>query len=259
MNNLSIVKVGGKVLNDEKSLERLLHAFSKVPSPKILVHGGGKAADLTLERMNIVPKMIDGRRITDKVTMDVVTMVYAGLNKSLTAQLTALGVPALGLSGADLLLIESEKRKVAKIDYGYAGDIVKVNSEKLTELIDLGITPVFSPLTCSREGTLFNTNADTIASSLATSISSKFKTDLIYCFEEPGVMKNLDTREIFDLLTPKIYQNAVENKVLSGGIIPKIDNAFDAISKGVAQVVICHSDALENRGKANFKGTVIHA
>jgi len=255
---LTIVKIGGKVIDNTAFLDAFLHDFAKVEGKKVLVHGGGKIADKVLDRMGIVPKMVDGRRITDRETLDIAVQVYAGLtNKTIVAKLQAEGCQAIGLSGADLNIIRAVKRPVMTIDYGFAGDIEEVNTAPLELFLYSSSIPVLCPITHDNMGQLLNTNADTIAARTAIGFTKRYKVDLIYCFEIDGVMKDMDSGEIFPHLTPEIYHQAKETGQLSGGILPKLDNAFDSISKGVDNVVICHHDALRDWSTKDFKGTIL--
>ena len=255
---ITIVKIGGKVIDDPALLHTFLSDFARLEGNKILVHGGGKIADKVLDRMGIVPKMTDGRRITDRETLDVVVQVYAGLtNKTIVAQLQANDCQAIGLSGADLNVIRAVKRSVKTIDYGFAGDVEEVSTGPMTTLLNAGATPVLCPVTHDKKGQLLNTNADTIAAQTAQAFARDYPVDLVYCFEIAGVMKDLDSGEVFPELTPETYREAKESGALSGGILPKLDNAFESIGQGVDNVVICHFGALKNWGTASFTGTIL--
>jgi len=255
---LTIVKIGGKVIDDTPLLEEFIRDFARVKGKKILVHGGGKIADKVLQHMGIVPKMVEGRRITDRETLDVVVQVYAGLtNKTIVALLQAEGCQSIGLSGADLNIIRAGKRKAGPVDYGFAGDIEEVDIAPLELLLDSKATPVLCPITHDRQGQLLNTNADTIAARTAVAFTGHYEVDLVYCFEIEGVLKDLDGGEVYPELTPLTYRQAKENGELSGGILPKLDNAFDSIARGVDNVIICHYKALSQWGTGNFKGTIL--
>ncbi len=238
--DLTIVKIGGKVTEDGRLLASFLTEFSRLEGNKILVHGGGKTAGRVMEKMGIEPKMINGRRITDLESLDVVTMVYAGLiNKKIVAGLQNNQCNAMGLTGADLDSITAEKRKVKDIDYGYAGDITKVNSGVISNFLHQGIVPVFCSITHGAGGQLLNTNADTIASTLAKSMTSEgYRVKLLLCFELEGVLKHQDNEEIYSTISTEEYKKGVENGQLAEGIIPKLQNAFEAIKNGVSEVRI---------------------
>ena len=256
---LTIVKIGGNVIDNPEALDTFLVDFSQLKGPKVLVHGGGKLASQKLKQMGIEPKMVDGRRITDEQTLEVIVMVYGGLiNKNIVAQLQQLGNNALGLSGADMNSILAHKRPVKEIDYGFAGDVDTVETENLDLLINNSVVPVFCPLTHDKKGQLLNTNADTIASQLAIGLSRSWSVDLVYCFEIKGVMKDMDKGIIFEEMNPATYEEARTTGLLTGGILPKLDNAFESLNQGVENVVICQADALKNWSGSNFEGTVLH-
>ena len=239
---LNIIKIGGNVIDDDIQLADFLEKFAAIPGKKILVHGGGKIASRLAERLGIEAKMVDGRRITDEETLDVVTMVYAGLtNKKVVATLQKYSCDAIGLSGADGNVIKAVKRPVRDIDYGFAGDILadSVNSLSIKKFLDAGFTPVFSAITHNGNGQLLNTNADTIASALATALSKLYDTSLIYCFEKNGVLSNVeDEYSVIETITAAQFETLKKQKVIYDGMIPKLDNAFDAINKGVKNVFI---------------------
>lgn len=248
MQSLNIVKVGGKVVEDESRLATLIKRFVGMEGIKILVHGGGKTASEMGEKLGIQAKMIDGRRITDEATLAVVTMVYGGLiNKKLVALLQAQACNALGLCGADLNVIRAIKRPVKKIDYGFAGDIVEVNRPQIQRLLDQGITPIFAPLTHNQAGQLLNTNADTIAAELALSLAKLYEVRLIYCFDKVGVLRDIqDDNSLIKQLNPREYQDYTSQGIIHQGMIPKLDNAFAALSRGVKQVTLCREEALSH-------------
>lgn len=237
---LTIIKVGGNVVEEEASLKSLLKDFSRIAGNKILVHGGGKTATTLSEKLGIESKKVDGRRITDAETLKVVTMVYAGLvNKNIVAGLQALGNNAIGLTGADLDLIRAAKRPVGEIDYGYVGDIKKVNYQALNELLVSGAIPVVAPITHDGHGQLLNTNADTIASELAVSMSYDFDVRLIFCFEKNGVLMNEnDEHTKINEINPQLFAELKASGVVSGGMIPKLSDGFAALNRGVETVVI---------------------
>ena len=245
---LTVVKIGGNVIDNAEALDAFVHDFACLSSPKILVHGGGKLATHLSQRLGIETRMVQGRRITDRETLDVVTMVYAGLvNKTIVAKLQAEGCNAVGLSGADANVIPATKRNPEPVDYGYVGDIHadEMNVSFIKTLLDSGITPVFCALTHDGKGSMLNSNADSVASSVAVSMSKKMPVDLIFCFELLGVMRNIEDE---DSLVPEIdeavYARLREEGIVQKGIIPKIDNAFSAIRQGVERVVIKSSGNL---------------
>lgn len=244
--HLIIIKVGGKIVEEEISLRSLLKDFSRIAGGKILVHGGGKSATTLAERLGIETKMVDGRRITDAETLKVAIMVYAGLiNKNIVAGLQALGNNAIGLSGADLDIIRAAKRPVGEIDYGFVGDINWVNAQAFAELLGNGAIPVVAPITHDGKGSLFNTNADTIASELATSLCSRYEVRLISCFEKPGVLMNeTDEKSIIPEIDPILFEELKAQGVISGGMIPKLESGFNALRRGVSVVVITNAQGI---------------
>ncbi len=253
---LYIIKIGGKVLDDPGMLRTLLDDFSRISGAKIMVHGGGKKADEISAKMGLVPQMIEGRRLTDAATLEVVTMVYAGLlNKQVVAQLQGFGCKAIGLSGADGNVLQAQKRPVKDIDYGFAGDLFysSVNTELLEMLLKNGLSPILCPITHDKKGQLLNTNADTIASIVATSLAGLFEVHLIYCFEHGGVLEDPENAAtVIPQITQKEYRQLKESGIVKNGMIPKLDNAFQAIAQGVASVRITRADALLNN-----KGTLL--
>jgi acetylglutamate kinase len=243
---LTIIKVGGNVVEEESSLKSLLKDFSRIAGNKILVHGGGKTATILSEKLGIESKKVEGRRITDAETLKVVTMVYAGLvNKNIVAGLQALGNNAIGLTGADLDLIRAAKRPIGEIDYGYVGDIKTVNYQALNELLNSGAIPVVAPITHDGHGQLLNTNADTIASELAAAMSYDFEVQLIYCFEKSGVLmnENDESSRIYEI-NPEVFSELKANGVVSGGMIPKLSDGFAALNRGVGVVVITNPSGI---------------
>lgn len=244
---LTIVKVGGKVVEEPETLAQLLNDFSKIMGHKILVHGGGRSATAIASKMGIESKMVEGRRITDKETLDVVTMVYGGLvNKNIVAQLQARNSNAIGLSGADLDLIRADKRPVKDIDYGYVGDVKYVNCEQIEQLINNGVIPVVAPLSHDGKGQMLNTNADTIASELAGALAHSFNVQLIFCFEKKGVLTDPeDDNSVIRELTTEVYEQHKASGIISDGMIPKLDNGFNALKRGVREVAITNIDGLK--------------
>lgn len=259
VDKLTIVKVGGNILDNKKHLENLLDSFTRIEGKKILVHGGGKIANVLMEQLGIAPKMFEGRRITDEKTLEIVTMVYAGLiNKNLVAQLQKRGCDAIGLTGADANVIPAVKRPVKDIDYGFVGDVYpnNISANTLTGFIKMGLVPICAPITHNGEGDLLNTNADTIASSLAIALAPYFEVNLVYCFEKNGVL--LDPQNDDSVIAKIDMAKFTEYKasgVISAGMIPKLDNAFKAISSGVKQVTICGPAAFNEVNP--IQGTVI--
>ena len=236
-------------MEDPQQLAQLLKDFAAIEGPKVLVHGGGRRATKVAERLGIETKMVNGRRITDKEMLEVVTMVYGGLvNKNIVAGLQAVGVNAIGLTGADGNVLAAHKRPVADVDYGYVGDVDKGNLDTLSVLLKAGITPVMAPLTHDGHGNLLNTNADTIAAETAKTLARTYDVTLIYAFEKPGVLSNPDDDDsVIPLITPKSYEKLKANGTISGGMIPKIDNAYNAIKAGVIEVIITKADAIDGK------------
>ncbi|TGE25850.1 acetylglutamate kinase [Hymenobacter aquaticus] len=239
---LKIFKIGGGIIDDAAQLNQFLAALAQVPGRKVLVHGGGKGASQMLQDLGIAPQMVQGRRITDAATLDVVTMFYAGkTNKQVVAGLQARGVNALGLSGADGNVIRATKRPVREIDYGFVGDLDEhsINADLLQQLLDAGLMPVFCAITHDGQGQLLNTNADTIASSLARALASFYEVELHFCFEKDGVLADInDETSIIPQITPGQYQELKTSGVIAAGMVPKLDNAFAALDAGVERVVI---------------------
>lgn len=248
MEKLTIVKVGGKIVEESQSLKQLLSDFSKIEGYKVLVHGGGRSATAIAEKLGVKSEMVNGRRITDAEMLKVVTMVYGGLvNKQIVAGLQAIGVNGLGLSGCDLNYMRSEKRPVTEVDYGFVGDVKEVNAEILVDLISKGVVPVLAPLTHDHKGNLLNTNADTIASEAAKALSGYFEVTLMYCFEKKGVLldENVD-ESVISKLTPVLFDKYVLQGSIQGGMIPKLENSFNALKAGVKQVIITRADLIHN-------------
>lgn len=252
---LTIVKVGGAVVEDEGQLAQLLKDFSAISGRKILVHGGGRRATRVAEKLGIETQMVNGRRITDASMLEVVTMVYGGLvNKNLVARLQAHGVNALGLTGADIDIIRSHKRPLKNgVDYGFVGDVDRADGQMLQTLIEAGITPVMAPLTHDGQGNILNTNADTIASETAKALAPFYDVTLIFSFEKRGVLARPDDdNSVIPVITRPLFQQYVAEGTISGGMIPKIENALAAVDAGVARVVITLATAIDGNS-----GTVI--
>jgi len=258
MKELHIYKIGGNLIEDETALQKFLKPFSQLTGPKILVHGGGKKASELLPKLGIAPKMVNGRRITDRATLDAVVMVYSGLvNKNIVAQLQALGTNALGMSGADANSIQAHKRPVTDIDYGFAGDIDRIDSQKITQLVSIGLTPVFCAVTHDQKGQLLNTNADTIASALAIGLRHGFDTILNYCFEFNGVLRDIcDKDSVIKEIDSDSYEKLKEAGVISDGMLPKLHNCFQALQHGAKEVRIGNLGLFDN-DNANFTRLVL--
>jgi len=241
MDKLQVFKIGGKVIDNEPQLDLFLESFSKIKGKKLLVHGGGKLATNLAERMNVATKMLDGRRVTDDQMIEIVTMTYGGLiNKKIVAKLQHLGLNAIGLTGADLNLIQSNIRKnTSGLDWGWVGDPETLNAQAFNELINQSKVPVIAPLTHDMQGHLLNTNADTIANKIAEALSSLYEVDLNFTFDLKGVMKDInDPNSLIEELRVDDYKKYKSEGVINQGMIPKLDNAFEAISKGVSSVRI---------------------
>ena len=258
---LTIVKVGGAVVEDELQLSQLLRNFSAIEGRKVLVHGGGRKATKMAERLGIETKMVNGRRITDSDMLEVVTMVYGGLvNKNLVARLQANGVNALGLTGADANAIRSHKRPIkmvdgSPVDYGFVGDVDNVANETLAHLIEAGITPVMAPLTHDGEGHILNTNADTIASETAKALAQQYDVTLIFSFEKKGVLSNPDDDDsVIPVITRTLFEKYKADGTISGRMLPKIENALSAVDAGVSKVIITLATAIDGQ-----HGTMIKA
>ena len=247
---LTIVKVGGAVVEDELQLSQLLKDFSAIEGRKVLVHGGGRKATKMAERLGIETKMVEGRRITDADMLEVVTMVYGGLvNKNLVAKLQANGVNALGLTGADANAIRSHKRPLKNgVDYGFVGDVDQADGEMLGRLIEAGITPVMAPLTHDGEGHILNTNADTIASETAKALANLYNVTLIFSFEKKGVLRNPDDDDsVIATITHADFERYKADGTINGGMLPKIENALSAVDAGVSKVIITLATAIDGK------------
>ncbi|RXK83854.1 acetylglutamate kinase [Filimonas effusa] len=261
MEKLFVVKIGGNVIDNDNNLSAFLTSFANIPGRKILIHGGGKIATKIGDQLGVESKYVNGRRITDDATIDIVTMVYGGLvNKKLVAQLQAKGCNAIGLTGADANIIPAVKRPVKEVDFGWVGDVnaTGLNTANCRLFLDNGIIPVLAPLTHDQQGHILNTNADTIASSIAVALSAAYDVRLIYCFEKKGVLENVDDdNSVITLITRAKYKQLLNEGKLFAGILPKIDNAFDAIEAGVKEVLIGHADDLMQNTTENTSGTLI--
>ncbi|SFR39013.1 N-acetylglutamate kinase [Robiginitalea myxolifaciens] len=235
---LTVVKIGGAFLEQDESLKAFCRAFTQLEGPKILIHGGGARASELGNRLGIPPKMVDGRRITDAETLEIALMVYAGWgNKSLVAKLQALGCPALGLSGADADIIRAVKRPVGTIDFGWVGDVQGVNHDRLKAFVAMGLVPVCCALTHDGAGQMLNTNADTIAAEIAVSLSASYDCELIYCFDKPGVLTDVnDPGSLLTELNPTQCAQLAADGIIATGMLPKLHNGFDAMKRGVRVV-----------------------
>ena len=248
MEKLTIVKVGGKICENPTSLNALLSDFASIEGNKLLVHGGGRLATAMAERLGIETKMVDGRRITDDQMLEVVTMVYSGLvNKRIVAGLQALGVNALGMTGADMNILLSHKRPVKTVDYGWVGDVDRADGVALKSLISQGVVPVIAPLTHDGKGNILNTNADTMAGETAKALASLFDVTLAFCFEKEGVLRDEnDDHSVIPVINRALYAELKEQGIVSGGMLPKLDNAFATLDAGVKEVIITKADNLRD-------------
>ncbi|SDH86206.1 N-acetylglutamate kinase [Flavobacterium omnivorum] len=246
---VTLIKIGGNIIDNPTELSQFLSDFSKIEGNKVLVHGGGKSATKMAESIGLAPQMIDGRRITDAAMLDVVVMIYAGqINKNIVAQLQAKNTNAMGFSGADGNLIQSDKRNHPTINYGFVGDVKKVNTQLLETLLSNGIVPVFCAITHDGKGQLLNTNADTIASELAIALSEVFDVTLNYCFEKPGVLFDAeDDSSVIENISQELYSKLKAEKSIHSGMIPKLDNCFNSLSKGVQKIKIGHHRMLQDK------------
>ena len=267
MKSLKVIKIGGNVIDNPESLQQFIADFAMLNGPKILVHGGGKIATKLAEDLGIKSKMVEGRRITDGESLKVVTMVYAGLiNKNIVANLQSENCNAIGLSGADGNLIQAKRRPLKEIfskeknesisvDYGFVGDLNEsaVDHQARSKLLEAGFTPVFSAITHDGKGQLLNTNADTIASAIAIAMSKEYETSLIFCFEKAGVLMDVeDESSIISSIDPHYYNELKRQGIINDGMIPKMDNAFEAINKGLKEVYIGKAEALPTLINGNF-------
>lgn len=261
MEEIFIVKIGGKVIDNEDARNEFLSKLAKIGKNIILVHGGGKVANQVLSSMGIEPKMVNGRRITDAETLKVVTMVYTGLiNKTITAKLNSLSRKSVGLSGVDGVLLDAVKRPVKDIDYGFAGDIEAqgVNTDLLLNLVKNGYTPVIATIAADKNAQLLNINADTVASTIAAGLAKKANVNLFFCFEKKGVLMNAEAdNSVIKLLNSENYPELSKKGIFSEGMIPKLENAFKTINQGVKKVIIGNSNDIEQFFQENHAGTLI--
>lgn len=261
--NITVVKVGGAVVEDEAQLQQLISDFADIPGPKVLVHGGGRRATKVAAQLGIESRMVNGRRITDAQMLDVVTMVYGGLvNKHLVASLQAKGINAVGLTGADMNIISSHRRppktmtvdgEETTVDFGFVGDVDRADGLAIASLLAQGITPVIAPLTHDGMGNMLNTNADTMASETAKALAAYADVTLVYCFEKPGVLSDpADDNSVIPVITRADFDRLTADGTIAGGMKPKVENALAAVSAGVGRVIITQASAIGQEG-----GTVI--
>ncbi len=259
MEQLHVIKIGGNVIDDETRLSSFLQLLTTVAGKKILVHGGGKLATRVAEQLNIPQQMIEGRRITDAETLKIVSMVYAGyINKNIVADLQKNGCNAIGLSGADGNAILAHKRKHEQIDYGFVGDVDEVNHTLFTDLLTTGLTPVICSISHDRQGTLLNTNADTIAQEIAKAMIGSYNVSLIYCFEKDGVLRNMnDKSSVISSINAEQFGLLKEENAIYAGMLPKLENAFAALNAGVKKVVIGKAEKLGGLIDGNHGTTLV--
>jgi acetylglutamate kinase len=248
MHEIIIIKIGGNIIDDEVALNIFLEQFASINQAKILIHGGGKLATQLSTKLNIQTQMIDGRRITDAETLKIVTMVYAGyINKNIVANLQKHHCNAIGLSGVDAKLIQAHKRVHPSIDFGYVGDIDEINSTFILNLLENQLTPIIAPICADNKGNLLNTNADTIASSIAIAMSKHTKIKLFYCFEKKGLLTDIqDNQTCIKEINIQQIQKLIDNQIITDGMIPKVHNIEQAIKSGVQEVTLCHAEDLLN-------------
>lgn len=257
---LIITKIGGAIIDEPRLLDTFLDQFAAIPGNKILVHGGGKLATEMAKQLGIEQQMVNGRRITDAATLKIVTMVYAGyINKNLVASLNAKGATSIGLTGADGQLIRAHQRKHPTIDYGWVGDIDAVNDSLLQTLLSNRLLPVIAPLTCDTSGQLLNTNADTIAATLAACLAENYQVELVYAFEHGGVLRDIhDASSVIHAINKQLYQQLLADQIISGGMLPKLENAFQTLSKGVEKVIIGDATQITQLLTGNAGTTLTH-
>jgi len=260
LENLSVIKIGGNIIDDDTNLSSFIKKFASINGKKILVHGGGKLATKLASQLEIPQQLVDGRRITDADTLKIVTMVYAGyINKNIVAQLQSLGCNSMGLTGVDGNAIQAHKRTNPQIDYGFVGDIDAINVSLFQNLLAQDITIVVAPITHDKNGQLLNTNADTIAQELAKGLANHYDVSLIYSFEKPGVLLDANNNEtVISSITP-VYYNELKNKnLVFAGMLPKLDNAFAALNSGVKKVIIGQAEHLDELVSGNAGTTIIN-
>jgi len=254
MEELTLIKIGGGVLENQSEMIEFLDQFAAIKGNKILVHGGGREATKLQEKLGIIAKMHEGRRITDAETLEIVTMVYGGLiNKRTVAMLQARACDAIGLTGADAGIVLAKKRPVKDIDYGFVGDVEKVDHQSIKKMVESGFVPIIAPLTFCKEGYMLNTNADTMASEIAIALSQEFEVSLVFCFEKKGVLSNpKDDNSVIPHINFKLYNELKTNGIITDGMIPKLDNSFKALEKGVKEIRITNSKEVNG-----LSGTVL--
>ncbi len=250
MKKLTVIKVGGKIVEEADTLDQFLYDFRTIEGAKILVHGGGRSATKLASRLGIESRMVNGRRITDVAMLEIVTMVYGGLvNKKIVAGLQAKGINALGLTGADAGVVRSAKRAVQEVDYGYVGDVEQVDASFLSGLLEQHIVPVLAPLTYDKQGCLLNTNADTIAGEVSKALSGIYDVTLIYCFEKSGVLRDTkDESSLISCINRNEFDKLVAGGIIQGGMIPKLENSFSALNAGVGRVIITSASLIYKEG-----------
>jgi len=260
MNKLYVIKIGGNIIDDEKKLSSFLRSFASIDGKKILVHGGGKLATKLAKKMKVEQKMIDGRRITDAETLKIVTMVYAGyVNKNIVAQLQSFACNAMGLCGVDGDIILAHKRKHPAIDFGYVGDVDSVNVPLVKNLLEQNLSLVFAPITHDMSGQLLNTNADTIAQEIAKAMSTEYEVKLIYSFEKAGVLLDADDEStVISSINPGYYKELKGEEKIFAGMIPKLDNAFEALNSGVNKVIIGKAENLDELISGTSGTTIVN-
>lgn len=249
MEPLLVAKIGGNIVDNEAALDRFLSDFAAIDQAKILIHGGGKIATRVAEKLGVKTEMVNGRRITSKENLEVVVQLYSGLiNKNIVAQLQKNACNALGLTGADANVIQAVKRPVKDIDFGFVGDVVGVNDDRIHQFIANGLTPVFCAITHNEKGQLFNTNADTIASQIAIAMSNYYKVSLYYCFELKGVLSDINNKDsVIEHIDSRKYVTLKDKGIITDGMLPKMENCFDALAKNVAKVHIANSDFVNDQ------------
>ena len=259
MSRILVIKIGGNIIDNEFALTIFLERFAAIDSKKILVHGGGKLATQLADKLGVKQEMVDGRRVTDAETLKIVTMVYAGtINKNIVAGLQKNNCNAIGLTGADANLIKAHKRTSTNIDYGFAGDPDHVNTSFFTTMFENGLTPVLAPITHDKSGQLLNTNADTIAQEIAKALAIKNEVSLIYCFEKNGVLLNpQDDSTVIPFINAGIFEELIKDGSASGGMVPKLTNALNAVKAGVRGVTIGNADELEKLVQQKSGTTII--
>jgi acetylglutamate kinase len=260
MDKIYVIKIGGNIIDNDEKLSSFLDTFVSIKENKILVHGGGKLATRMAEQLKIPQQMVNGRRVTDAETLKITTMVYAGsVNKNIVALLQQRGCNAIGLTGADANLITSQKRINREIDFGFVGDVEKVDGIMIKKLIEAGLTPVIAPITHNGKGQLLNTNADTIAGETGKSLVSDYQLSLIYCFEKKGVLRNVDDDEsLIKCINPGSFLELKKNNIISEGMLPKLENALAAVDAGVERVVIGRAEDLSSLINGTSGTTINH-